>query len=453
MFANMDYPGEDADFKHSVEREVSAFISSLSSHPCVAVLCGNSEVAQQAAMWGAHRDLWSPALFHELIPARIQSLGLDLPYWPSSALGGSFPHQNNVGTTSYYGLGAYLRPADDVRRSEVKFATECLAFANVPEAATLARMPGAGQIRVTHPAWKARSPRDLGAGWDFDDVRDHYLERFYGVDPVALRYSEHERYLELSRRVSGQAMAQAFIDWRRKRSVCGGALIWFLRDLWPGAGWGIIDSQGIPKAPYHALRKVLQPLWIGITEEGLNGLALHLGNEAADSVSGVLELTLYRDGRHPIRAARREVTLAARGTLEINAGSLLDEFCDLSHAHRFGPLSSDLIWASFKGSGAAVDTYYLPEPARFNSPTMDLQISAVAQGGDGVYRLHLQSAAFAHSIVVQADGYSCDEQYFSLPPGGERFLTLRAHGISSEPLNGYVRALNSVSPSPIAVNE
>src|SRR6185312_9874785 len=143
----------------------------------------------------------------------------------------------NAGTSSYYGVGAYLRPLDDARRSELVFASESLAFANIPDERGL---PGGPGLRVHHPAWKMRSPRDLGAGWDFDDVRDHYVARLFGVDPVNLRVSDHERYLALGRVATGEVMAQAFGEWRRQRSPPRGALIWFLRDLWPGAGWGVI---------------------------------------------------------------------------------------------------------------------------------------------------------------------------------------------------------------------
>src|SRR6185503_8401886 len=139
--------------------------------PSLTVLCGDSEGEQQAAMWGAPAADWNRPLFRHVLPAAAAALCPDVPYWPSSASGGAFPHQPSAGSTSYYGVGAYLRPLDDARRSEVRFASECLAFANIPGPRGL---PGGGGTKVHLPSWKARTPRDLGAGWDFDDVRDHY---------------------------------------------------------------------------------------------------------------------------------------------------------------------------------------------------------------------------------------------------------------------------------------
>src|SRR6185503_2024225 len=193
MFANMDYPEDDVDFLKLVDAEVRQELARLQGRPSVTVLCGNSEGEQQAAMWGASRERWSPPLFHQRIAALARETCPSLPYWPSSTHGGDFPHQGTAGATSYYGVGAYLRPLDDARRAEVRFASECLAFANIPTWRVGSEPFALRGAKVHHPAWKARTPRDLGAGWDFDDVRDHYLAALFRVDPQQLRYADHER--------------------------------------------------------------------------------------------------------------------------------------------------------------------------------------------------------------------------------------------------------------------
>src|SRR5213079_1068849 len=147
---NMDYP-EEPEWRASIADEIGQNLSRLAGHPSLALVCGGSEVEQQAAMWGAPRAAWNAPLFHELLPALVREACPGIFYWPSSAHGGAFPHQASVGTTSYYGVGAYLRPLEDARRSEVRFASECLAFANVPGPRAL---PGGPSARVHHPAWK-----------------------------------------------------------------------------------------------------------------------------------------------------------------------------------------------------------------------------------------------------------------------------------------------------------
>ena len=82
MFANMDYPSGDADFAHSVTAEAQQLLRRLQGRPSLAVLCGNSEVEQQAAMWGAGKELWSPALFHELLAQVTQRICPGVAYWP-----------------------------------------------------------------------------------------------------------------------------------------------------------------------------------------------------------------------------------------------------------------------------------------------------------------------------------------------------------------------------------
>jgi beta-mannosidase len=451
MFANMDYP-QGPDFAAAVAVEARQQLDRLAARPCLAVLCGNSEGEQQAAMWGAPRESWSPPLFHEQLAQLARERCPEVPYWPSSAHGGSFPHESNTGTSSYYGVGAYLRPLEDARRAEVRFASECLAFANIPADRTLGKMPGGASIRCHHPAWKARTPRDLGAGWDFDDVRDHYLNRLFGVNPLELRYADHDRYLALSRVVSGEVMASTFAEWRRKRSTCRGALIWFWRDLWCGAGWGVVDALGTPKAAYHYLRRVSQPIAISISDEGNNGLYLHVTNEPAAPLAATLELKLYRHGETSVGSATRALTLAGRETLEIPAATLFEGFLDLSYAYRFGPASHDVVVAALiaaDGSTVAQAFHFVGGVSAGRELDVGLTATATARD-EKVFAVRIATRRFAQSLWIEADGFSPDDAYFHLAPGSEKTVLLRR--IPNEPvrpLRGRVHALNAHTPAKI----
>lgn len=445
MFANMDYP-EDEPFVAEVRREVTDVLGRLQGRPSLAVLCGSSEGEQQAAMWGAPRESWQPSLFHEVLPALVAELAPDAVYWPSSAHGGEFPHVCWSGTTSYYGVGAYLRPLEDARRSEVRFASECLAFANVPHPEAL---PGGPSARVHHPAWKARTPRDLGAGWDFDDVRDHYVERLFGVDTRALRYGDHERYLELGRVAVGEVMAATIAEWRRSRSQCRGALIWFLKDLWPSAGWGVFDASGAPKSVYFYLRRVMQPVFLGISDEGLNGVSLHAVNDTDRPLAAELRVRLFKHWETPSSEVVKAVELEAHGARELPLAAWLEGFNDVTYAYRFGPPSVDLVTASLEAGGTPLATAYYFPLGLPREREMDLGLSARGRSlGDGRIEVVVQTRRFAQAVTLDVQGATADDAYFHVAPGASKTVVLTLHEKRAT-LRGSAQALNAAAPVPI----
>jgi beta-mannosidase len=450
MFANMDYPYDDATFMQSVDIEVCQQIERLRSHASLAILCGNSEVAQQAAMWGTPRELWQSPLFNDTLAQRCVEIAPAIPYWPSSAHGGSFPHQADAGTTSYYGVGAYLRGLDDARRSQLKFATECLAFANIPADTALKRMPGGFAIRVHQPAWKMRSPRDLGAGWDFDDVRDHYMKEVFGVEPAKLRYADHERYLALGRMVTGEAMAAAFAEWRRPASLCRGAMILFMRDLWAGAGWGVVDDAGVPKACYHYLKRVLQPITVLLTDEGGNGLFVHLINETGNQLQVVLEISAWKGGDVLVAKGQRPLQLPANSAQSLPCLDWFGSFQDLTYAYRFGPKPCDIVVATLRGHSGhqiAQAFYFLGGLDSRQEP--DVGLTAVGIMVDAnTMELKVSTQRLAIGVYLDVPGFQPDNEYFHLVPGSECQITLRSVDGPREPL-GTIHAINALASARI----
>jgi beta-mannosidase len=466
-FANMDYPDDDPEFVAGVEREALGFLDRTQTAASLVVLCGNSEGEQQAAMIGAPREIWRSPLFGETLARVTAAARPDVAYWPSTPSGGALPFYSDAGTAHYFGVGAYQRPLDDARRARVRFATECLAFANVPDPAVVDELMKAGGSPPQHPRWKARVPRDSATGWDFDDVRDHYLRALFAVDPATVRYSDVSRYLALSRVVTAEVMAATFAEWRRASSGCHGALVWFLRDLWPGAGWGILDSDGRPKAAYHYLRRTLDPVAVLLVDEGLNGLDAHLFNDGPTELAGELRIALFR-GEATVASAARAVRLSPRGGATVRVADLFEHFFDATYAYRFGPLAHDVAVATLVDASGAVrsEAFHFPGPHPSNLESdlgLEVVATPVAHGesvgasageGAGSWKLAIRTRRFAQSVEVTVRGFEPADNYFHMPPGGSREVLLRpaatAMGAAPRP-QGSVRPLNAVTATKVEI--
>jgi beta-mannosidase len=362
------------------------------------------------------------------MPGWCQQVMPEVPYWPSSPSGGALPFHTDAGVSHYYGVGAYLRPLEDARRSNVRFAAECLAFANVPEQSVIDSILTAGESPVHHPRWKARVPRDHGAGWDFEDVRDHYLETLFGVHPMRLRYADMERYLALSRVVTGEVMARTIGEWRRAGSSCSGALIWFFQDLWPGAGWGLIDAGGRPKAAYYAVKRAMQPVALALTDEGANGLHVHVVNDRDRELGGVVRIALFREGSVCTATGSSAVTLPARGAACLSADALLGRFHDVAYAYRFGAPGHDLVVATLHDATGdrVAEAIHLPLGLT-SGRREDVGLTAEAERRpDGSVVLVVRSEKLAQFVAVDASDAVPDDNYFHVTPGGARVVSLSA---------------------------
>ncbi len=420
MFANFDYPATDAAFAAAVREEARAFLDGIDGSPSLAILCGGSEVFQQAEMLGLAPGSRQAPLFEELLRDAARETCPDVPYIANSPEGGPLAFAANEGVSHYYGLGAYERPIEDVRRAEVRFTSECLAFSNVPDARTLARdMPG---VQPHDPRWKAGVPRDRGVSWDFEDVRDHYLRDILDIDPYRLRREDPETYLDLSRVVTGEMMTAAFSEWRRGRSPCNGALVWFLRDQKPGAGWGLIDAAGEPKAAWYALERILGPLQVAITDEGVNGLTVHIINERAAPLVGELRLSLISHEASALIDVRRPLEMAARSTSEVSAFALIGRFFDVSYAYRFGPREHAAVRAQILEDGrVASEAFHFLRAAGWAA---DGDVEATLEYEAGFWRVTLRAQTLLRFVHIEDDAFRPATDWFTLAPGEERIVGL-----------------------------
>jgi beta-mannosidase len=321
----------------------------------------------------------------------------------------------------------------------VRFASECLGFACVPETASLARDFGAAPLASA--LYAERVPRDMGATQTFGEVTEHYMRLFYGCDPEALRESDPDLYLDIARASVAEAMEATVGEWRRAGSTTHGAIVWFLKDLWPSPGWGVIDAHGEPKSAYHALKRAYRPLSLILTDEGVNGLFVHLRNDAPHAVEGELTLSCYRDGKVIVMQARRTLAVAPHGVVALRDSDLWGAFFDTTLAYRFGPPSHDVTHASFTPcDGAAIDAFHYPLGRSARKSTLGL--CAKIERDDAGYALMLSTESAAQSVKIEDAHYRPADNWLHLAPGSTRRIALVARDAAAGRPKGQVSALN-----------
>ena len=326
MFSNFDYPAGDPEFVTAIETEARQFLLRTSGAPALAVLCGGNEVYQQASMMGVAEANWRSPLFEEILPRICADARPDAAYVVNSPSGGALPFHADAGVSHYYGVGAYRRPLEDARRANVRFASECLGFANVPETRALHR--DFGEAPLSSPLWAPRIPRDQGAMQDFEEVRDHYIALLYGFNPQKLKSEEPARYLDLSRAAVAETIEATIGEWRRPGSSCAGALLWFWKDLWASSGWGALDWTGAPKSPWWAMRRAFRQRQIVLSDEGGNGLHVHCLNDSDAPFAGRISLRCYRDGATMVMDASQDIEIEARGAVSLRDCEMWGAFFD-----------------------------------------------------------------------------------------------------------------------------
>jgi beta-mannosidase len=407
-------------------------MAGLAGRPSLAVVCGNSEVEQQVAMLGLDPALGRGELFGDLLPRIVAESGADAAYVPSAPCGEGLPMRPGRGVANYYGVGGYRRPLEDARRAGVRFAAECLAFANLGDEHSADLATGVA--------------RDVGSDWDFADVRDFYLGVLYGVDPAALRRDDPARYLELSRLVTGEVMAEVVGEWRRGRSRCGGGLVLWLRDLHPGAGWGVLDHSGAPKAAWYYLKRALAPVAVWSTDEGLGGVAGHVANDRPERLEATLRARLFRADGTQVGEASEALELAAHETIERDVESLLGRFADVSWAYRFGPPAQDAVVLGLERTDGSLISQSVRFPAGRpleRRAARDLGLTGrVDPGDDGAVRLTLRTEQLLYGVRLGAGGWTPQDDAFCLAPGEERTVWLAPRSPQAPPASVDINAVN-----------
>jgi beta-mannosidase len=448
MFANMDYPVADAAFRAEIDAEAAEVLDRLQRHACVAAYCGGSEVAQQAAMMGLPEAQWSNDFFLDGLRAACAERHPGVPYFPVHALG------RRAAVPRGRGHRALLR------RRRVPQATRRCAPGPREVRHRIARLLEPSGVRRRGARVRQRraaaAPSALEgaraarrrAGWDFEDIRDHYLKCCSAFARWSCAARTSSATYDLSRVVPGEVMQHVFSEWRAPDSGCGGALVWHYRDAWPGAGWGITDSDGRPKAAWWYLRRAWTARAVRDSRRGPGRPLDPRAERRCEPLAARVEIETYRRGRAAMAPSGTDVDVPAHGARSLGADALLGRFTDIANAYRFGPPKHDVVAVRLvdRASGAVIAEDF-QFPAGHDLPVLEhaaVRIEAREESAQRV-SLTIESDAFLQAVSLVAEGWTPQDNHFHLVPGRARIVRFAPRG-AAVPFRVEVRALNLAQP-------
>lgn len=442
MLATLDPAHDPTDPADPLRAELVELCRARSGDPSLVVLSGGTETEQQPTFLGLPAESRTLPVLTGTLPAVAAQWLPGVPVLSSSPSGGALPTHVGEGVSHWFGVGAYLRPLRDVREAGVRFAAECLAFSSPPDRAGVDRHFGSAAVAGHDPAWKAAVPRDRGSSWDFEDVRDHYVRTMLDADPFLVRRSDPELYLDLGRAAVCTCVAEVLTWWRRPRSGCGGAIALSALDLEPGAGWGLLDVDRVPKAAWWVARRILAPLALLLSDDGLDGIGIDLLNDTPLPVTGRLVVRSHRSDGVAEVLGDLAVTIEGHGSLSTGVDALTGSFRDLNHAHGFGIRTVDAVTAELLSpDGARLSDGVLLTGGAARPRVPDVGLAAdLAVDGDG-WVLTVGSRDTAQWVEVDLNGSRPGDSWFHVPAGCTREVTVA--GAGRPPPTGRVRALNS----------
>ncbi|SIR63383.1 glycoside hydrolase family 2 protein [Williamsia sterculiae] len=415
MLATFDPPDDLSDV---MIRELRTVLDAVSGNPAIAVVSGGSETIQQPVMLGLAGEAYRMPLLEQGFRSVAEERGI--PYVESSPSAppgsGRFPLRADTGVSHWFGVGGYRRPLADVRSAGVRFAAESLAFAIPPSPDAVEKYFGSAAAAGHLPVWKAGVPRDRGSAWDFEDTRDHYVAELFGIDPMALRSRDPERYLQLGRVTVAETMFRCYVHWRAD-PTCGGALVLTVGDLAPGAGWGLLDVDGSPKLPVAMLTRVWRPVTVLLTDVGMAGIRIDVHNDTDRDLVGAIDLVATGDGGATVIEGSRPVTVAARGSVTMVDAEVTGVFRDLSDAYRFGPQVATAVEVGLRVAEHIVARDVLVVDERPWAPTPSPMTAVATRLDESAWELEIRSDVAVRWVEIRCTGWEAEDSVFHLAAG------------------------------------
>jgi len=412
MFGNDWQPGLYA-WKMNVAAEIGDQVKRLRDHPSIIIWCGNNET-EEALYWKGRgqlpaevlKQMWQDyvSTFNGLIPAVVESLDPQRPYWPSSP-SADFEETSptfQTGDSHIWDVWHGRVPFSTYEHHHARFVTE-YGFQSFPEMKTIEAFTAPeDRTSIFTPVMLAHQRNDEG-----NSIIHDYLLKDY-PEP-----KDFASFLYVSQVLQAEGIKIGAEHMRRSRPETMGSIFWQLNDCWGVASWSSIDYYGRWKAlQYYARRFYASVLVSPHVEDGM--LKTYIVSDKVQPVSGELQLRITDFDGKVVKQTDQPVSVPGLSSQvylkmplsDVGAGSGADT-------------ARECVVAELVVDGKTISrnlTYLVPTK---QVHLTEAHISAeLAQAADG-FHLKLSSPVLARSVYVTFGAASPElsDNYFDLLPG------------------------------------
>ncbi|WP_459645372.1 glycoside hydrolase family 2 protein [Kineococcus sp. NUM-3379] len=283
LFACAAY-SEEEPLRSEVEAEAREAVTRLSRHASLALWNGCNENIWGYVDWKWRAPLagrtWGAGYYFDLLPSIVAELDPRTPYSAGSPFSYSeFLHPNDQNHGTMHIWDVWNQVDYDVYRSYTpRFVSE-FGFQGPPAWSTLASVvhdepldPYGPQMLVHQKAHEGNLKLERGLG--------KHLPRWRDIDGWHWATQLNQ----------ARAIAFGIEHFRSLFPHNTGAVVWQLNDEWPVVSWAAVDSAGIRKPLWHALRRVFADRLVTVQpREGVPTVVVH--NDSDEAFSADLTVT------------------------------------------------------------------------------------------------------------------------------------------------------------------
>jgi beta-mannosidase len=409
MFACSMYPGNDA-FLDNVRKEIRQNVRRLRNYACIALWCGNNEVAVAWKYWGWQKEYGFSqkdeatisknykALFNELIPDELSALNTHRNYVPTSPLSNwgrkeNFKHHS----MHYWGVWHGDEPFENYKSNVGRFMSE-YGFQSFPSVNSIKAFADSTQWHPNSIVMKHHQKSYIG-----NEMITKHLGQYY---PQPQSFEEFVYFSQLTQ-AKGIAMA---INAHRKNRHCMGTLYWQINDCWPGPSWSGIDYFGRWKALHYKVKELYRDIAVIVEPDPGNNLSVYLSSDRKSPVSGKLYLSwITFDG-----------VFLKNDTLNVNLNAFqAKKILSLDSVNLINQYYSDkvVLRVLFKDSNNVYKQLHYFKNEK-NLDLKNVKILKELRKTDEGYELTLSCPVLIKNLMIETDegNVHCSDNFFDLMP-------------------------------------